>query len=71
MLVKAGGKNLLMLVTKNVHSCLEIEAHQVHADTGKARLDVCRQLCMCIALRNHPSDLVFLVISGKITRDCW
>ena len=44
MLVKAGGKDLLMLTNKNGLSCLQIAAHKGHEEMGKVRQDVCKHM---------------------------
>jgi len=43
MLVKAGGKDLLMLVGNDGVSCLDIADQQGHGEMGTVRQDVSRQ----------------------------
>jgi len=44
MLVKTGGKNLLMLINNCDESCLHLAAEEGHADVAEVRQGFCRQV---------------------------
>jgi len=44
MLVKTGGKNLLMLLNNTGDSCLHLAVEGGHADVAEVRQGMCRQI---------------------------
>ena len=53
MLVKTGGKNLLMLINSTGDSCLYTAAEGGHADVAEVRQGICRQIDRKEALRRQ------------------